>query len=91
MATYLLTHAIHQIRASDAFREAREVLNLSRGHQLATANASSLHTFENQGPSIGSGCINGSSVTSWATSNDHDVFYVGFSAIGAIPIAISAR
>jgi hypothetical protein len=38
-APHLRPHAVHQVWAGDALREAREVLHLGSGHQLAAAHA----------------------------------------------------
>ena len=62
----LLAHVVHQLVGIHSFWETRKILHFRRSGELA----SWLKTFDKNGRQIGTSCIDGSGVSSWATAHD---------------------
>mmetsp|Transcript_48320 Transcript_48320/g.81324 ORF Transcript_48320/g.81324 Transcript_48320/m.81324 type:complete len:509 (-) Transcript_48320:298-1824(-) len=75
----LRSHAVHEIRPSDALREPWEILHFSREHELATWGPSALQPLEHHWRQIGSCGVDGRSESCGPRSHNHYVLdVVGF-------------
>ena len=68
-------HQIHQIWPQYAVREAGEIFHMRGGHQLATGDATSLKSGDQERAEVGAGCIDRSRVTRWTGADDHQIFH----------------
>ena len=62
----LRLHQVHQVRAQDSIRKPREVFNVGGGHQLATRDATSLKSSDQERLEIRPCGVNGCGVSGWS-------------------------
>ena len=58
-------HQVHQVGPEHAIREARKILHMGGGHQLATGDATALEPSDQQRLQVGPCCVDGGCVPGW--------------------------
>ena len=69
-------HQIHEIRAQDSIWKSGVVLHVGGGHELASRDATSLESGDQQRLQVGACGVDGRGVPGRAGSDDHNVFYL---------------
>ena len=58
-------HQVHQVGPEHTIREARKILHMGGGHQLATGDATALEPSDQQRLKVGPCCVDGGCVPGW--------------------------